>query len=119
MNTEPENIANLKRKLGGVIGLARKAGAISVGAESVVDTIRKKKACYVYLSSDASPNTIKKLNDKTAFYHIPIKRLPLTMDELARCTGYFHSTAATISLVNKNFLKLINDYAEEIDRHEI
>ena len=115
MNIE---IENSRKKLSGVIGLARKAGAISIGTESVIETIRKKKAVCVYLSSDASQNTKKKLYDKTAFYNIQLKLLPLTMDELAHCTGYSHSTAVVISLTSKNFLKLINDYLEEIKKHE-
>ena len=109
---------NLIKKLSGVIGIARKAGAISAGSETILETIRKKKAVCVYLSCDASENTRKKLSDKTAFYNIPVKQLPLTMNELARCTGYSHSTAAAVSLTNKNFLKLINDYLKEIDEFD-
>lgn len=105
------------KKLGSMIGLARKAGAITAGTEPVVETVRKKKALCVYMSSDASANTKKKLSDKTAFYNVPIKDLPLTMDELAHCVGFLGPTAV-ISLTSKNFLKMIGDCLEKTKNEE-
>jgi len=96
------------------LGLAKKAGAVISGAELVIESVRKKKACHVFLCSDASGGTVKKLLDKTEFYHVPVTKLDLTMSELARCVGRVSPTAA-VSLTNKNFLKLFNltDLTEE------
>ena len=96
-----------KMKIENGLGLAKKAGAIIAGTELVIDSVRKKKACHVFLCSDASEGTVKKLRDKTEFYKVPITKLNLTMSELAHCVGLMRPTAA-VSLTNKNFLKLFN-----------
>ncbi|MCL2097094.1 MAG: ribosomal L7Ae/L30e/S12e/Gadd45 family protein [Oscillospiraceae bacterium] len=89
------------------LGLAKKAGAVTAGTELVIDAVRKKKAAHVFICSDASAQTMKKLLDKTDFYRVPVTKLDLTMSELARCVGLTRPTAA-VSLTNKNFLKLFN-----------
>jgi len=101
-------------KIGGVLGLAKKAGALCAGTEPVVDSVRKGRALHVYISSDASENTVKKLFDKTAFYNVPATKLGLTMEELAHCVGYISSTAA-VSLTDKNFLKLMEKCLKDSD----
>ena len=99
-----------------ILGLAKKAGAIIAGTELVIESVRKKKACHVFLCSDASDGTAKKLRDKTAFYRVPVTELNLTMSELARCVGLLRPTAA-VSLTNKNFLKLFNLTEESPEVH--
>jgi ribosomal protein L7Ae-like RNA K-turn-binding protein len=89
------------------LGLAKKAGAITAGTELVIESVRKKKACHVFLCSDASDATVKKLRDKAAFYQVPVTRLELTMSGLARSVGLQRPTAA-VSLTNKSFLKLFS-----------
>jgi len=108
-----DNIGNIdkidKAKTEGiakVLSLARKAGAVTAGTELVIDTLRRKKACRVYISSDASAGTLKKLRDKAAFYKTPAEILDMTMDELAHRVGFLRPTAA-VSLTDRNFLKLI------------
>gem|GEM_PF-1840959 len=98
---------NNQNKLGNTLGLAKKAGAIIAGTELVIDAVRKKKACHVFMCSDVSPGTSKKILDKTAFYQVPVTKLNLTMSELARYIGLLRLTAA-VAITNKNFLKLIN-----------
>ena len=89
-----------------ILGLAKKAGAITAGTELVIDSVRKKKACHVFVCSDASPGTLKKICDKADFYQVPVTKLDLTMSELAHCVGLSRLTAA-VSLTNKNFLELL------------
>ena len=105
-----------KNKIENSLGLAKKAGAIIAGTELVIESVRKKKACHVFLCSDASGGTLKKLCDKTEFYKIPVTKLELTMSELARCVGLLRPTAA-VSLTNKNFLKLFNLTEESPEVH--
>jgi ribosomal protein L7Ae-like RNA K-turn-binding protein len=97
---------NYTKKIGNILGLARKAGAITAGTELVIESMRKSKACLVYISSDVSEGTLKKLKDKAAFYKVQAEILDLTMDELAHRVGFLRPTAA-VSLTDKNFLKLI------------
>ena len=101
-------------KIGSVLGLAKKAGVLCAGTELVIESVRKGRAFHVYISSDVSENTVKKLCDKTAFYNVPATRLGLTMDELAHFVGCLHSTAA-VSLTDKNFLKLMEKCLKDSD----
>jgi len=94
-------------KIGKVLGLARKAGAVTAGTELVINSMRKGKSCRIYISSSASAGTMKKLKDKAAFYKVRAEITDLTMDELAHCVGFLRPTAA-VSLTDKNFLKLID-----------
>ena len=107
LNEKNSGIDNNKNKIENILGLAKKAGAITAGTELVIDSVRKKRACHIFICSDASPGTLKKLSDKAAFYQVPITSLNLTMSELARCVGLSRLTAA-VSLTNKNFLKLLD-----------
>ena len=102
-----KNKSKSKSKIENILGLAKKAGAITAGTELVIESVRKKRACHVFICSDISPGTLKKLSDKTAFYKVPVTQLELTMSELSQCVGLSRLTAA-VSLTNKNFLKLLN-----------
>jgi ribosomal protein L7Ae-like RNA K-turn-binding protein len=97
---------NYELKIANILSLARKAGAITAGTELVIDSMRRNKACIVYISSEVSDGTLKKLKDKASFYKIQVEILDLTMDELAHCVGLLRPAAA-VSLTDKNFLKLI------------
>jgi len=97
---------NNKNRIENILGLAKKAGAIIAGTEPVIDSVRKKSACHIFLCSDISPGTLKKLSDKADFYRVPVTKLDLTMSELAHCVGLSRLTSA-VSLTNKNFLKLL------------
>ncbi len=54
-----------------MIGLAFRAGKCTVGEESIVKDIQKKKIKLLLLASDISENTKKKLTDKCHYYNIP------------------------------------------------
>lgn len=56
-----------------LLGLINRAGQLTSGEELVLKEIRKGKAKLVLLSSDASPNTSKKIKDKCLHYKIPLK----------------------------------------------
>ena len=105
------NNNNNSIKIENILGLAKKAGAVTAGTELVVDSVRKKRACHVFVCSDASPGTLKKLCDKAEFYQVPLTKLKLNMSELAHCVGLQRLTAA-VALTNKNFLKLIEKSTE-------
>ena len=105
-----------KNKTENSLGLAKKAGAITAGTELVIESVKKKKACHVFICSDASGATLKKLRDKTGFYGVPATILDLTMSGLARCVGLQRPTAA-VALTNKNFLKLFDLSEESTEVH--
>ncbi|WP_077621929.1 L7Ae/L30e/S12e/Gadd45 family ribosomal protein [Sediminibacillus massiliensis] len=54
-----------------LLGLAFRAGKLSLGEEAIIKDIQKKRAKLVLLASDIGPQTRKKLIDKCTFYNIP------------------------------------------------
>ncbi|EGL81943.1 ribosomal protein L7Ae/L30e/S12e/Gadd45 [Caldalkalibacillus thermarum TA2.A1] len=59
-------------KFWNLLGLAMRAGKVISGEEQVLRTIRKQQVCLVLMAADASANTKKKIQDKVAFYKIPL-----------------------------------------------
>lgn len=55
-----------------LLGLARRAGKVVSGEETVLRAIREQKARVVIMSADASDRTKKTVNDKCNFYKVPI-----------------------------------------------
>ncbi|WP_085992378.1 YlxQ family RNA-binding protein [Oceanobacillus senegalensis] len=54
-----------------LIGLAYRARKCSLGEETILKDIQKKRAKLVLLASDTGPQTKKKLTDKCKFYNVP------------------------------------------------
>ncbi len=54
----------------GYIGLAKKAGLLSAGTDSVINSVRAKKSKIVIVAADASEGTMKKVTDKCAYYGV-------------------------------------------------
>ena len=52
-----------------MLGIARRAGVLTLGSDGVHAAIAAKEAGMVLLDSGASDNTKKKLRDNCAFYH--------------------------------------------------
>ena len=50
------------------LGLAFRAKKVLLGTDLVVENLRKGKINLIFLASDASFNTIKKINDKATTY---------------------------------------------------
>lgn len=68
------------------LGLARRAGKLVTGEESVFKAVRSGEARLVILSEDASELTRKKAADKCASYGIPL-RIGFTRQELGGAIG--------------------------------
>ncbi len=77
-----------KREALSALGLAKKAGKITVGAPLVCKAIASKRPpALVAVSAYASDNTKKRLYDKCKFYNIPIYELDADTDEISRALG--------------------------------
>ncbi len=87
------------------VGLARKAGKMTVGTEMVCDEVRKKKAFVVLYASDISANTEKRITDCCRFYETPCFQCEATKDILGAAIG--KSFAACIAVTDENLAKLI------------
>ena len=53
-----------------LIGLCRAAGGVTTGVEAVLDEVRRGRAKFVLLASDASARTRKQITDKCNYYHV-------------------------------------------------
>lgn len=54
------------------LGLARKAGKVTLGTDAVLKNLNKKKTYIIFVASDASLATIDKVEGKGFFYKIPV-----------------------------------------------
>jgi len=73
-------------KLFQMLGMAMRAGKLIAGEEQVVAAIRQSKVHLVFISEDASQNTLKKVRDKSTYYKIPLLTVG-SRDELGRAIG--------------------------------
>jgi len=90
-------------KIEGLIGLARKAGKLIVGTDSVIDQIRKNKVSLVLILNDASENTKKKLHDKCAFYGVECKEI----ENSANLERILNNNKKALGISDKGFAEAI------------
>lgn len=69
-----------------MIGLAMKAGKISSGEYQTEESVKKGKALYVIIASDASNNTKKKFVNMCNFYEVDCIS-KFTKEELGQMIG--------------------------------
>lgn len=88
----------------GLIGLAMKAGKVAFGADSVEETITKRKAKLIIVSNESSERTKSKFIKLCENYKIPII-IDGTIDELSKTIG--KSNKAVIGIKDINFANSI------------
>ena len=86
------------KKFGGLLGIAKKAGRVVAGTEAVTDGIRSgspaKCPCVVFLASDASENTKKRVENCCKYYEVPMHEIASTTSELGAFIGKSGSISA-------------------------
>ncbi|SDN29372.1 YlxQ family RNA-binding protein [Alkalicoccus daliensis] len=92
----------MDQKQTSLLGLMQRARAVTTGEEQVVKAIQSKKAKAVILSSDASANTHKKINDKCSFYKVPLY-ITGTRYELGHAIG--KEARVVIAILDEGFSK--------------
>ncbi|MBO0482957.1 YlxQ-related RNA-binding protein [Candidatus Enterococcus courvalinii] len=60
-----------RQKAMNLLGLAMRAGKLVTGEELTIADIRRQKAKVVFVATDASDNTRKKIQDKSSYYKVP------------------------------------------------
>ncbi|MBQ3066147.1 MAG: ribosomal L7Ae/L30e/S12e/Gadd45 family protein [Clostridia bacterium] len=87
-----------RKKLAGLLGIAKKGGRVVAGTNLVTDAIRAGRAkgcpCAVFLACDASENTKKRVGNCCTYYEIPLYPTALTGAELGSAIGRAGITAA-------------------------
>ena len=88
----------------GLIGLAMKAGKIAFGADSVEESILKRKVTLVIVSEESSESTKSKFIKLCQNYNIPII-IDGNIDDLSKTIG--KSNKAVIGIKDINFANSI------------
>ena len=80
------------------IGLCRAAGGVTTGTDLVLGEIRRSRAKFVLVASDASERTKKQIADKCVYYNVPHFETDCDSDYLSHIIGsHSKSTAAAFS----------------------
>lgn len=103
----------LENKIYGLIGLARRAGKVSFGTESSIETIEKKKAKLVIVAEDSSDRTKKNFKELSQKLNVPF-RIVGTIEDLSKSIGQVNK--AVLVIKDENFAKEI---LKRIDGGEI
>ncbi len=101
-----KDVLSAKDKLLGALGLARRAGKLEVGGQLCEEAIRAGRVKLVFLCSDMSENSRKKLHAAMLAREVPYIALPLTKDELAAKLGK-KSFAVAAALTDEGFVKIV------------
>ncbi|EOT46949.1 MULTISPECIES: YlxQ-related RNA-binding protein [Enterococcus] len=98
-----------KQKAKNMLGLAMRAGKIISGEELVLRDIRQQKVPLVFVASDASQNTQKKIKDKGKFYHATVLD-SFTADEIIQSIG---KPRMVVGVVDHGFARRIKELLSE------
>ncbi|HHU06638.1 MAG TPA: 50S ribosomal protein L7 [Clostridiales bacterium] len=94
----------------GILGLARKAGALEIGEESAGIAARSGKARALLTANNASENTLRRVYNFAAKYGLPHLALPFTKDELGKAVGV--SSCAALAFMSAG---LAASFAEKLE----
>lgn len=75
----------MERKLAGLIGMARRAGRLTIGFDAVREQLEAGKAAFVLLAADLSAKTEKEL--LFGLKQVKAGRGPLGKEEMAHALG--------------------------------
>lgn len=59
-------------KIFNYLGLARRSGKLVIGTDSVIKGMQKNQMVLIFIGSDASSQTLDKIEKKTFFYKVPL-----------------------------------------------
>ena len=91
-------------KIIGMLGLARRAGALIYGSDSTAQKIRFGKVYLAIVANDASDRTKKLIRNKSTSFNVPMYEYS-TAAELGAKLG--KSDISVISVSDRNFAKAI------------
>ena len=92
-------------KLLSLIGLARKAGKLTIGTETVCDGVRSGSIKLVIASEKSSDNTKKRISNCAEYDGVCAEYVAVSPDMLGKAIG--KTATACVSIDDENFVKLI------------
>jgi ribosomal protein L7Ae-like RNA K-turn-binding protein len=94
-------------KMLSALSLARKAGKLAVGFDSVKASVETEKAKTVLLAQDISSGTSKRI--KSLSRKVPVLQIKLSQWEISKITG---KCAGVLALTDENFARLCRKVME-------
>jgi len=91
-----------------MLGLARRAGKLSMGHDMALGAVKERKAKMVIFSSDISPRLVAEF--ERAAQGIPCRAIDETMDEIHSCLGY---RAGVLTVDDSNFSRRIQELIQQ------
>lgn len=89
------------------LGLCAGARRLVIGTPMICEALRKPvKPFLVLCANDNSENTVKKLNDKCAFYGVTIVTLSANGEQIAAAVGK-QSRVAAVAVTDENLCRLV------------
>ncbi|CAM3075517.1 YlxQ family RNA-binding protein [Sporolactobacillus spathodeae] len=83
-----------------LLGLAKRAGKVVSGEDTVLRSIREQKAKLVLLAEDASDRTKKTITNKCTFYRVPLIQVP---DRFALGKAIGQPARVIVAIVDSHF----------------
>lgn len=96
----------MRQKILNLLGIAKRAGYIVGGTDSVIFEMRKKRAKIVFVANDSSEKTIDNFKRKCYFYNVECN-LDYNSDELSHAIG---QNRKIICLNDQGIYKAIQKY---------
>lgn len=103
-------------KLVQMIGMSRRAGALIMGFDSVLSSVKEKKIQTVFLLNNASAKTKKEVNFYAEKTSTKVIELPLSMEELHPILG---RKVAVLGVSQESLANRIVELSDEIDRRNV
>ena len=97
------------------IGLARRAGKLVCGEVNTCSAVRSGKSVLTMIAADASPNSVKRLDDLSHVRSFKMIRLPYTKDVLSQSlgTGLISLCAVTDAGFAREIIRLLSEEIKE------
>ena len=92
-----------------MLGMARRAGRLSMGHDMALKAVKEKKAKLVVFASDISPRLIEEFKRACNEGNIPAVQIEETIDEIHSSLGY---KAGVITVNDENFSGRIQELTE-------
>ncbi len=106
-------------KLLSLMGIARRAGRLSLGNDAAVDSVRQGEARLVILASDLSPRTAGGIRNAAEQEEVAVVQIGATMDEISMALG---KRTGIVAVNDAGFAKkmyaLYTDYANATNEEE-
>ncbi len=98
------------KKYMSLLGLARRAGKLSMGHDTALEAVRKRKAKLIVFASDISQRTVSDFEYENS--NVPAVRIEETIAEIHFALGY---KAGVLAVNDENFANRITEliYQEE------